>query len=91
MIYISAGFDSAKGDPLGGIEVEPKAYSYMMQGLLKIQQKLIVVLEGGYNKQALSYASEAIVRTLLAENLPFPSLNIPEKSWKQVEQEVKVN
>ena len=36
MIIISAGFDSAKGDPLGGIAVSPVGYAWMTQGLRKI-------------------------------------------------------
>ena len=33
LIYVSAGFDSAKGDPLGDQEVEPKAYAYIIENL----------------------------------------------------------
>jgi len=29
LIIISAGFDSAKGDPLGGISVTPVGYAWM--------------------------------------------------------------
>jgi histone deacetylase 6 len=36
LIIISAGFDSAKGDPLGGIGVSPIGYSWITQGLRKI-------------------------------------------------------
>jgi acetoin utilization deacetylase AcuC-like enzyme len=36
MIIISAGFDSAKGDPLGGISVSPVGYAWMTQGLRNI-------------------------------------------------------
>ena len=36
MIIISAGFDSAKGDPLGQIAVSPVGYAWMTQGLRKI-------------------------------------------------------
>lgn len=36
LIIISAGFDSAKGDPLGEIAVSPAGYAWMTQGLRKI-------------------------------------------------------
>jgi histone deacetylase 6 len=36
MIIISAGFDSAKGDPLGGISVSPIGYAWITQGLRNI-------------------------------------------------------
>jgi len=36
MIIISAGFDSAKGDPLGGISISPIGYAWITQGLRNI-------------------------------------------------------
>lgn len=64
LIIISAGFDSAKGDPLGEIAVSPAGYAWMTQGLRKIQSCLSVVLEGGYSLEALEVSSEAVIRTL---------------------------
>jgi acetoin utilization deacetylase AcuC-like enzyme len=29
LILVSSGFDSARGDMLGGLDVLPKAYAYM--------------------------------------------------------------
>jgi histone deacetylase 6 len=64
LIIISAGFDSALGDPLGNIGVSPVGYAYMTQGLRSIQKKLAVVLEGGYDLNALRRSSEAVIRML---------------------------
>jgi len=64
LIIISAGFDSAKGDPLGGIGVSPIGYSWITQGLRKIQKCTSVVLEGGYSLEALARSSEAVFQTL---------------------------
>jgi len=64
LLIISAGFDSAKGDPLGGISVTPTGYAYMTQGLRQLTKKMAVVLEGGYSLEALECSSEAVVRTL---------------------------
>lgn len=36
IILISAGFDSAEGDPLGGFKLKPSGYAYMTQRLLEI-------------------------------------------------------
>lgn len=66
LIIISAGFDSAKGDPLGGIAVSPVGYAWMTQGLRKIQNCLAVVLEGGYSLEALEVSTEAVVKVLKA-------------------------
>ena len=40
-------------------------YAWMTQGLQKICDKLLVVLEGGYNLDALAISSEAVVGTLI--------------------------
>ena len=65
LMIISAGFDSALGDPLGQIGVTPVGYAYMTWGLRKLCQKTAVILEGGYDLEALERSSEAVVRTLL--------------------------
>lgn len=64
MIIISAGFDSAKGDPLGEIAVTPVGYAWMTQGLRNIQSCIAVVLEGGYSLEALEVSSEAVIKVL---------------------------
>jgi len=64
LIIISAGFDSAKGDPLGGVAVSPIGYSWITHGLRKIQKCTSVVLEGGYSLEALARSSEAVFQTL---------------------------
>ena len=65
LIIISAGFDSALGDPLGEVGVTPAGYAYMTWGLRNLCQKMAVVLEGGYDLAALERSSEAVVKTLL--------------------------
>ena len=65
LMIISAGFDSARGDPLGQIGVSPIGYAYMTWGLRNLCQKTAVILEGGYDLDALARSSEAVVRTLL--------------------------
>ena len=69
MILISSGFDSAKGDPLGNLEVED-AYSYFLESLLKLKYKIAVMLEGGYNLKSIALASEQVLRSLLGQKMP---------------------
>ena len=64
LILVSAGFDSAKGDPLGGIGVTPVGYAWITYGLRQLQSTMAVVLEGGYNLEALASSSEAVIRVL---------------------------
>jgi len=71
MVFISAGFDSGRCDPLGGIDLTPDGYAYMTSRLMQLApQKTIVALEGGYNLETISESSEACLRILLGEEMP---------------------
>ena len=80
LIIISAGFDSALGDPLGGIGVSPVGYAYMTHGLRALQKRLAVVLEGGYDLAALKRSSEANLTVLCIKLVKRLSM----KSWLSV-------
>ena len=67
-MIISAGFDSALGDPLGEIGVTPVGYAYMTWALRNLCPKTAVILEGGYDLEALERSSESVVRTLLTDS-----------------------
>ena len=70
-----AGFDSAKGDPLGGVEVTPAGFAYMTQGLRTICPRISVVLEGGYGIESNAASSLAVIRTLLTHPLEAPAID----------------
>ncbi len=67
LMIISAGFDSALGDPKGQVAVTPVGYAYMTWGLRTLCKKTVAVLEGGYDLDALRVSSEAVVRTLMLD------------------------
>jgi histone deacetylase 6 len=69
-VFISAGFDSAWGDPLGSLSLSPNAYSYMTERLKSLNQKIVVALEGGYNLKSISQSAEYTLRTLLGQSMP---------------------
>eukprot|EP00249_Psilotum_nudum_P019805 c27426_g1_i2 orf=1077-3047(-) len=76
MVIISAGFDAAQGDPLGGCEVTPIGYAHMAQLLTSLgQKKVLVILEGGYNLRSISASVAAVVKVLLGES-PEPILDV---------------
>jgi hypothetical protein len=66
LILVSAGFDAAKGDPIGGCTVTPACFAHMTS-LLKAIAPLVVMLEGGYNLSATARSTEACLRVLLGE------------------------
>jgi acetoin utilization deacetylase AcuC-like enzyme len=58
LTVISAGFDSRRGDPLGGLMLEDSDFSEMTKEVLRIAEKhgagrVVALLEGGYNLNLL--------------------------------------
>ncbi|TNV78176.1 hypothetical protein FGO68_gene13176 [Halteria grandinella] len=63
-IIISCGFDSAEGDQVGQAGVSPAGFAWMTYGLMKNCEKVIALLEGGYNLKSLAVSSESVLETL---------------------------
>jgi len=69
-ILISAGFDSARGDKLGRLDITPDGYTAMTTIVREIAEKcckgrVVSMFEGGYNLEALANSVEAHVRALM--------------------------
>lgn len=65
---ISAGFDAARGDPLGCCDVTPDGYAQMTHMLNALSGgKLLVILEGGYNLRSISSSATAVIKALIGE------------------------
>lgn len=76
LVVISAGFDAADGDELGGCFVSPACYAHMTHMLMSLADgKVAVCLEGGYNLKAISVSAVAVAKTLMGE--PPPRLELP--------------
>ncbi|XP_016489204.2 histone deacetylase 5 isoform X2 [Nicotiana tabacum] len=68
IILISAGFDAAIGDPLGGCRVSPYGYSVMLHKLLEFAGgKIVMALEGGYNLESIANSVQACIEVLLKQ------------------------
>ncbi|XP_051823997.1 histone deacetylase 6 [Antechinus flavipes] len=79
LVLVSAGFDAARGDPLGGCLVSPEGYAHMTHLLMGLAGgHVALVLEGGYNLSSISDSMAACTRTLLGDPPPlFPWLRPP--------------
>ena len=76
LVIISAGFDAAKGDELGGCFVTPACYAHLTHMLMSLADgKVVVCLEGGYNLKAISTSAVAVAQTLMGE--PPPRIDLP--------------
>lgn len=68
LVIVSAGFDAAHGDPIGGCHVTPEGYQHMLSYLMSLAEgRTVVCLEGGYNLDAISRSALAITKVLLGD------------------------
>lgn len=68
LVIVSAGFDAADGDLIGQCHVSPAGYGHMTHALKAVARgRLAVILEGGYNLDAISSLALAVARVLLGE------------------------
>ena len=71
LVLVSAGFDAAEGDPLGGMALSPAGYAQMTAQMMSLAGgKVVIALEGGYNLRAISTSAAACLRVLLGEAPP---------------------
>lgn len=84
LVIVSAGFDAADGDTLGGCFVTPACYSQMTHMLMSLANgKVAVCLEGGYSLKAISRSALAVAQTLMGEPpQPFELPPINESAMK---------
>ncbi len=72
-VLVSAGFDAAQADLLGGMNVTPEGFAELTRVVKRIAEKhcggrLVTVLEGGYNLDSLAASVAAHVRALRVQN-----------------------
>ncbi len=70
LLLISAGFDAHQRDPLAQIDLETGDYAWVTGELMKVADeccagKVVSLMEGGYNLDALTESAQAHVRVLM--------------------------
>ena len=73
LILVSAGFDSHKDDPVGSLGLESDDFRALTRCLLDLANeysggRLVSVLEGGYNPQAVSESASIHLEELLGRD-----------------------
>ncbi len=67
-IIISAGFDAADKDLVGGCHLSPAAYGHMTHMMKSLAKGAVcAILEGGYNIEATAISALAMTQVLLGE------------------------
>lgn len=64
-LWAAAGFDAARGDPLGDCDLTPQGYAHLTEGLVALGAPVCLALEGGYNVPSVKYSLGACVAQLL--------------------------
>jgi len=69
LILVSAGFDTHRADPMGGMRMTARGFAGMTAAIKKIADtvcggKLVMSLEGGYNCEALAGSVRAVLREM---------------------------
>ena len=86
LVLVSAGFDAAVGDPLGGYRVTPAMYGHMTHQLAALAGgRVVVALEGGYNLASISECATACARALLGDPLPLLKVKSRSKNFCQTQ------
>jgi acetoin utilization deacetylase AcuC-like enzyme len=65
LLIISAGYDAAADDPLGGLALHPTDYGTLTQHCLGLTRSIVFGLEGGYDFTAISKSVIETIRPCL--------------------------
>jgi len=91
LVLVSAGFDAAAGDLLGGMRVSPGGYAALTERLLSLADgRLVLALEGGYNLDAIARSAAACLRVLLGEESPHDFGSISPAGARKIEETIEV-
>ncbi len=72
-VLVSAGFDALRGDPLGGMLLEPQDFHAMTRSVVERSDGgagVAALLEGGYDPARTGQASVAVIRALAGLEAP---------------------
>jgi acetoin utilization deacetylase AcuC-like enzyme len=77
LLLVSAGFDPHARDPIGEMRVTERGFAAMCSATAKLAEevsggKLVLLLEGGYDLDALAQSVHACVQVLAGERHSFP-------------------
>jgi len=74
LIFVSAGFDTYVGDPLGGMKVTPQGYAAMTRLIMDLarsyaSERVAITLEGGYHLTGLRESVRAVLMELVGDSI----------------------
>lgn len=90
LVLVSAGYDAHWADPLGALTLlDATGFAYMTQVLHSIakefsQGRIVFVLEGGYNFDALAWSSHATVEALFGNQVQDDPVGAPPREERDI-------
>ncbi len=90
LVLVSAGYDAHWADPLGALTLlDAAGYHYMTQVLHGIarefaQGRIVLILEGGYNFDALGWSTYASVQALLGNSMLEDPVGAPPREERDI-------
>jgi acetoin utilization deacetylase AcuC-like enzyme len=65
--FLEVGFDAHKDDPLSRLHLDDEFYPWIASQMMEITDKMVLILEGGYNLAALSRCNIKMINVLKNE------------------------
>jgi acetoin utilization deacetylase AcuC-like enzyme len=89
LVLVSCGFDAARGDLLGEMQVTPEGFAAMTERLTRFAGgKVVLALEGGYELGIIARSAAACLGVLLGERAAEDDLGSPGAQARHVLDEV---
>ena len=90
LILVSAGFDTHKDDPLGGMEMTSKGFAALTGSLMNIANtccggKVVITLEGGYNLDGLRNSVKAVLNELAGLSNSYDEMLLSKADQKRLD------
>lgn len=94
LILVSAGFDTHVDDPVGAMRMTPDGFAALTRSLMMVADavcrgRLVLVLEGGYNRRALADSVMAVINTLAGDPAPDPATLAESANRRRIDQAVR--
>jgi len=78
LILVSAGFDTHRKDPIGGMRMTANGFAALTRSLMELAEtcchgRLVMTLEGGYHLEALKQSVKAVLREMADQTHTSPA------------------
>ena len=78
LILVSAGFDTHRKDPIGGMRMTANGFAALTRSLMELAEtcchgRLVMTLEGGYHLEALKQSVKAVLREMADQTYTSPT------------------